>query len=230
MPGAAAGARNTSTLDVDLDRFVSVLAGFPEFADLSPPARRVLAAAAALFHRDGAVATSVRDITSACGLTPGALYKHFASKDDVLYTLVRHGHDRMDRRIAEALAGAGRAPEDRLRAFVGAYTNGNLQNPEFAHVIRREYVHLSAARFDAIVEQRRAVRALLAGILRAGHRSGRWLLIGGTAGATRQAVMVLDMCSGANAWFTPGGPTSATALVDAYVEAVFRLVGAPAGA
>ena len=46
-------------------------------------------------------------------------------------------------------------------------------------------------------------------------------------GATRQAVMVLDMCSGANAWFTPGGPTPAATLVDAYVAAALRLVGAP---
>lgn len=229
MSPTARSAGVTSGPDVDLDRFVAVVAGFPEFAELSVPAQRVLAAAAALFHRDGAVATSVRDITRLCGLTPGALYNHFASKDDVLYALVRQGHDRMDRRIADALAGTGRAPADRLRAFVGAYATGNLHNPEFARVVRREYVHLSPDRYGAIVEQRRAVRESLTTILRTGHRRGAWTLIGGAGGATRQAVMVLDMCSGTSAWFTRGGPTPAPALVDAYVEAALRLVGSPPG-
>lgn len=227
MSATTPGVAASDVPELDLDRSVAVVAGFPEFAELSVPAQRVLAAAAALFQRDGAVATSVRDITRACGLTPGAMYKHFASKDDVLYALVRQGHDRMDRRIAEGLAAAGRGPEDRLRAFVRAYATGNLQNPEFARVVRREYVHLSPARYAGIVEQRRAVRETLTTILRSGHRRGRWRLIGGQGGATRQAVMVLDMCSGTSAWFTPGGPTPATALVDAYVEAALRLVGAP---
>lgn len=224
-----APARSVGATMVDLDHFVAVVAAVPEFAELSPPAQRILAAAAALFHRDGAVATSVRDITRLCGLTPGALYKHFASKDDVLYALVRHGHDRMDRRIAEALAGVGPAPDDRFRAFVAAYTEGNLQNAELARIVRREYVHLSPARHEAIVEQRRAVRETLTRILRAGERRGSWSLLGGAGGATRQAVMVLDMCSGASAWFTPGGPTTVTTLVDSYVEAACRLVGATPG-
>ncbi len=223
----SASAAPVGSGEVDLDRFAAVIAGFPEFAELSLPAQRVLAAAVALFQRDGAVATSVRDITRACGLTPGAMYKHFASKDDLLHALVQQGHDRMDRRIADALAAAGRAPDDRLRAFVGAYATGNLYSPEFAQVVRREYVHLSPARYERVVEQRRAVRETLTTILRTGHRRGAWTLLGGPAGATRQAVMVLDMCSGTSAWFTPGGPSTVTALVDTYVEAARRLVGAP---
>ena len=50
---------------------------------------RIAEAAIELFYSQGATATSVRDITSACGLTPGALYNHFSSKEQLLYVLIR---------------------------------------------------------------------------------------------------------------------------------------------
>jgi oligopeptide/dipeptide ABC transporter ATP-binding protein len=58
----------------------------------SPLQQRLASAAVELFYRQGALATSVRQITEACGLTPGALYNHFDSKDQLLYVLVRDIH------------------------------------------------------------------------------------------------------------------------------------------
>ncbi|HEX3795683.1 MAG TPA: helix-turn-helix domain-containing protein, partial [Acidimicrobiales bacterium] len=43
---------------------------------LSGPALRLLKAADTLFYSQGAPATTVREITNACGLTPGAMYNH----------------------------------------------------------------------------------------------------------------------------------------------------------
>ena len=112
--------------------FQATIVDAPELGHLSDTARRVLAAAATLFHQQGAVATSVRDITGACGLSPGALYRHFASKDDMLYELVRHGHARLEKRVATALAAlpAGADAVARTQAFVQAYVLGHLVSPE----------------------------------------------------------------------------------------------------
>lgn len=49
--------------------------------DLSPAARRIMEADDVVFGQ-GATATTVREITSACEPTPGALYNHFCSKDN----------------------------------------------------------------------------------------------------------------------------------------------------
>src|SRR3954451_15678129 len=62
----------------------------------SPLQQRLAAAAVELFYRQGALATSVRQITEACGLTPGALYNHFESKDQLLYVVVRDIHLRLE--------------------------------------------------------------------------------------------------------------------------------------
>ena len=63
---------------------------------LSEPARRLLKAADTLFYSQGAPATTVREITNACGLSPGAMYNHFSSKDELLYVLVRYRHARLE--------------------------------------------------------------------------------------------------------------------------------------
>jgi AcrR family transcriptional regulator len=221
------------SLAADIARFRADFDAEPDLADLGTAARRVLAAAAALFYRNGAPATSVRDIARAAGLTPGAMYHHFSSRDELLYRLVRHGHDCLDAVIRHSVGSAGNSPDAALRAFVHAYVLGHLERPQLAQVVRREYLHLAHDDYAEIVVRRRAVRDRLSGILRAGARSGTFELIGGRHGPTRQAVMVLDMCSRTSEWFDPSGSTPAGTLADQYVAAALRLVGAvqqdPAG-
>jgi TetR/AcrR family transcriptional regulator, cholesterol catabolism regulator len=205
--------------------FLASFEGQPDLAGLTPAARRVLATAAALFYEKGAIDTSVRDLTKACGLSPGALYNHFASKDDLLYTLVKHGHTRMQTRIDNALAEAADDPESVFRAFVTAYLIGHVRSPEMAQTARREYLHLSPARYAEIVDLRRAVRNQLSGVLADGQRAGVFDLIGGTTGAVGAALMVLDMCSRTSDWFDRTRESDPRGIVERYVAAALRLVG-----
>jgi AcrR family transcriptional regulator len=50
--------------------------------------RRILDVATELFNERGYSGTSIRDITERLGMTKGALYYHFASKDELLYAMV----------------------------------------------------------------------------------------------------------------------------------------------
>jgi AcrR family transcriptional regulator len=212
-----------------VDVFARALADEPDLAALTPAARRVLAMAAALFYERGAVATSVRDITRACGLSPGALYNHFASKDDLLFVLVEHGHDRLDRRIAAALADVGDDPLAWLEAFVRAYVMGHLVHPELAQVVRREYLHLSPARYVDTVRRRRILRLQLAEMLHVGTERREFDLLDGPDAPTRIAVMILDMCSRTSEWYDPSRADPPDELAERYVAAALRLVGARSG-
>jgi AcrR family transcriptional regulator len=211
----------------DLSMFEDAFSRAPDLAHLTPPARRVLAMSAALFYRRGAAATSVRDITKACGLTPGALYNHFASKDDVLYALVAHGHTSLEQRIVDELAGTGDSCVERVAAWVRAYVMGHLVHPELAQVVRREYLHLSPDRYLQIVRRRRTLRAQLSDLLQAGAAEGTFELLGGNIAAIRVAVMVLDMCSRTSEWYDPRRNDPPARLADQYVAAALRLVGVP---
>ncbi|MBE7188283.1 TetR/AcrR family transcriptional regulator [Jatrophihabitans endophyticus] len=207
--------------------FARLFADADDLTGYSYAARRVLAMSAALFHRDGAAATSVRDITAACGLSPGALYKHFASKDDLLDVLVAHGHHRSETRVAAALAAAPPDIVARVAAFVRAYVLGHLENPQLAQLVRREYLHLSPDRRAAVVTRRRRMRSQLAELLRAGDESRVLDLVEG-ADATGVAVMILDMCSRTSEWYHAGRAGSPADLAERYVVAALRLSGAPA--
>jgi TetR/AcrR family transcriptional regulator, cholesterol catabolism regulator len=205
--------------------FEQEFAGAPDLARLSYAARRILAMSAALFYRRGAAGTSIRDITRACGLSPGALYNHFASKDDLLHVLVRHGHDALEDRIDAALAAAGTDPAARTAAFVRAYVMGHLVNPELAQLVRREYLHLSPERYQSVVTQRRTLRRQLSTLLAEGAAVGEFDLLDGEDGATRVAVMVLDMCSRTSEWYDRSRAESPDQLADRYVAGALRLAG-----
>lgn len=228
LPHSQSASQRTGPLVTDL--LEKAFAEAPDLSDLSAAARRVLVGSAALFYEGGAPGTSVRDIARTCGLSPGAFYNHFDSKDDVLYRLVLHGHDGLDARITAQLATVPATPTPMLAAFVHAYVMAHLLNPVVAQLVRREYQHLTPERRAQVVDRRRCSREQLVGVLRRGKRSGEFDLIGGRNAPVRTAVMILDMSSRTSEWYDQRrmGAERPERLAARYVEAAMRLVGADA--
>jgi len=97
---------------------------------------RILSAAAAWFADHGYAATSIRDIAREVGVTVGAIYVHFASKDRLLVAAYEEGV----RRIGEAVDGATETIDDpwqRLEAAAAAHLKALLDNASFARVVVR---------------------------------------------------------------------------------------------
>ena len=71
--------------------------GRPRKADLGPvPTKeRILQQALELFSERGYEAVSVRDITKPLGLTEGALYVHYANKEDLLDAIFKRLEERL---------------------------------------------------------------------------------------------------------------------------------------
>lgn len=94
-----------------------------------PPSARVeqvVAATRTLFLRYGYRRTSVDDIAREAGMAKATLYLHFAGKEDMFGTMIRHFRAEMHRRcdVAEALEGA---LETRLVALLYAYYGTALE-------------------------------------------------------------------------------------------------------
>jgi AcrR family transcriptional regulator len=87
----------------------------------------ILEAAKACFVREGFHATSMRDIYSECGFSPGAVYNHFASKEEIVRSL---GEKRL--RKAQAQREALELIEDPLEALrlLAAGTREQLMREE----------------------------------------------------------------------------------------------------
>ena len=79
--------------------------------------QRILATASELIVERGYAATSIRDISERLGLTKGALYYHFPSKEDLLYALVAPLFGAVDEFVSAARAD-GRVTRELVRRLV----------------------------------------------------------------------------------------------------------------
>jgi len=193
----------------------------------SEPARRLLKAADELFYAQGVPATTIREITSACGLSPGAMYNHFSSKDELLYVLVLHRHLRLEGEVAEAQRLAAGNPVAELEAIVRVYIRTHIGGRRGTQVANREYRHLTAPRLEEVVAIRRRLRDRTVAILRAGSEAGVFSVCGGsdTKSLNITAATVLEMCINCSQWLRRGGAMSIDELEQRFVELALRMVG-----
>jgi len=81
---------------------------------------RIDAAALALFVRAGVDAATTREIAAEAGVSEGALYRHYRSKDAMAVALFMGVHRRLSQLVEEAAAGE-RDIRAKAAAIVGAY-------------------------------------------------------------------------------------------------------------
>lgn len=86
-----------------------------------PPAKReILRAAMKLFSERGLAATSIRDIAEESGYTNPALYKHFASKEELALHLFETCHRRVWA-VCHAAVASGKSFDEKLERYVGQW-------------------------------------------------------------------------------------------------------------
>jgi TetR/AcrR family transcriptional regulator, cholesterol catabolism regulator len=189
---------------------------------------RMAEAAIELFYQHGAVATTVRDITAACGLTPGALYNHYASKDHLLYLVVRDIHRQVNVAIAAVIAAAGDDPAARLIAAVSFLVSHTAGFKKRSRVANREFTLLTGSRRQEITTIRRQMRDQFAAILLDGARRGTFRLVGGDdeAAATMTAATITTMCVRISESTLENFPLSTADLQGYFAELALRAAGA----
>lgn len=121
---------------------------------------RVLAAAFQVFAERGIAASSVNDVAAAAGLTKGAVYSSFASKDELVLAI-------MEQHVMERLSGAigvfAAAPDlQTAMTTAGAGLVDALRADSVWHLLLAEYFALSQHDPDirlALRDRRREARA-----------------------------------------------------------------------
>ena len=106
-------------------------------ANRRPRREQILDAAVELFQRDGYHGTGIDEIGATAGITGPAVYRHFASKEDILETLLL---DLSSRTLARAqeLASEASSPAEALRALVEFSVDTMLDNPALSYVAQYE--------------------------------------------------------------------------------------------
>jgi AcrR family transcriptional regulator len=143
-------------------------AAIPERAELSPARRRLFETALVLFSRDGYNGVSVRDIVKELDQHPTAIYAHVSSKQELLFELVKMGHEELRDRIRLAVLEAEGHPVAQLRAIVYANTLTHLTVPDLARICLSEYGCLSPEQMAVIDVLRVDMGSLLRDVINRG--------------------------------------------------------------
>lgn len=168
------------------------------------PVEAIRAAAFKQFAERGYPVVTVRDIMKACGLTQGALYNHFKSKDELLHDIIASTQAELERQCQQAVAGAD--PRAKLAAFIRAYVVRHCRLRIEALVANREIGWLESERVADIRRSRRAIREILVGILNEGVEKGVFdpPQVDGKRDLKAQAMALLDQCTHVSMWYGPG--------------------------
>ncbi|MBL3681676.1 TetR/AcrR family transcriptional regulator [Leucobacter aridicollis] len=133
----------------------------------------VIRAAVELFAERGYANTSVQDIVDAAGVTKGAMYHYFESKDDLLFGI----YDRvlsLQQSHLDVIVGEGGDVDDVLRAVCVDVLETSIEYLAEGTVFFRSMDMLSEPRRKEVVRRRRAYNDEFAALVRQGQREGNY--------------------------------------------------------
>jgi AcrR family transcriptional regulator len=196
----------------------------PEFVE---KAQQLLTSAVVCFARNGFHATTTRDITSAVGLSPGALYVHFSSKEDVLFEIVRIGHERALSALRgdqdRSAAGGGADPVGELSELVRRFVSWHAYHHTVARICQYELPGLEPEHFARVAELRGEINAEFRDAVARGVEAG----VFDVADLNRSVRAIISLGVDLVRWYRLDGPDSPEALGEEYATLVQRMLAAP---
>ncbi|WP_420856207.1 TetR/AcrR family transcriptional regulator [Streptomyces abyssalis] len=184
----------------------------------APVPQRLMAAATRLFSERGYDRTSVQEIVEAAGVTKGALYHYFGSKDDLLHEiygrLLRLQQDRLD-----AYADAQEPVEERLRRAAADVVVTTIENLDDALIFFRSMHQLSPEKQKQVRAERRHYHERFRDLVAEGQRSGVF-------NAATPADLVVDYHFGSvhhlSTWYRPDGRLGPQEVADHLADLLLR--------
>lgn len=169
-----------------------------------PVRQRLLAEATRLFAEQGFEGTSVQEIVTSAGVTKGAMYHYFDSKDDLLHEIyARVLRMQMDR-LTQIADGAGSVPE-RLHAAAADVVETTAENIDDSKIFFRSMHLLAPETQKSVRSERRLYHERFRALVADGQRDGAFR-------SDIPAEIVVDYFFGSvhhlGTWFHAAGPLS----------------------
>ena len=179
-----------------------------------PVRQRLLAAATRLFAEQGFESTSVQQIVAAAGVTKGAMYHYFDSKDDLLHEIYTRVLRLQTERLHRIADGTGPV-EQRLRAAAVDAIVTTLEHFDDATVFWRSMHLLSHGVQQTVRAERRRYHERFRDLIAEGQRTGVF-------SDRTPAELVVDFFFGAvhhlSTWYRPGGPPAGPQLAAHFAD------------
>ncbi len=176
--------------------------------------QRLLAVATRLFADQGFERTSVQEIVNLAGVTKGALYHYFDSKDDLLSEI--YGRVlRVQTERLEKFAAMDSPLADRLRDAAADVVVTSIENLDDTKIFFRSMHQLSADKQREVRAERRRYHERFRELIEQGQRSG-WFR------DDTPADLIVDFFFGSvhhlGTWYHRGGPLTAATVGAHFAE------------
>jgi AcrR family transcriptional regulator len=189
--------------------------------DIQPAnSRQLLLAALHSFAVHGFEAATTRDIAERAGLSPAGVYVHYRSKQDLLYEIVRMGHEAVLAETTRAVGGET-SPALRLQRFVQAFATWHARFHTLALVSQYELRYLSAEPMAEVSRLRRQFMERVEGMLDAGIEREQFQVL--NVRATARAVLSLGI--DVARWYKPDLELSPARVGELYGHLALRMAG-----
>lgn len=184
---------------------------------------RLLAEATRLFAERGYDRTSVQEIVEAAGVTKGALYHYFGSKDDLLHEIyarvLRLQTERLD-----AIASRDTPVAERLAEAAADVVVTSIQNLDDTKIFFRSMHQLSPEKQKAVRAERRRYHERFRSLVEEGQRDGHFR-------TGLRPDLVVDFFFGSvhhlGTWYHADGPLSAEEVAGEFSDLLLHSVRRP---
>ena len=176
-------------------------------------------AAIDLFYERGYEAATLRQLAAALGVQAGSIYNYVASKQELLFTIIRAVMEQLNAE-SRAVARAPGSIEERLRRLVEATVIFHATHTKEVFIGNHELRSLEPAHLARILTLRDEFEYIYQTLLDEGMRQA--VFIQSDVKITSYAL--LAMCTGVSKWYRPTGRLDAACIASHYAEMAMRMV------
>ena len=180
-----------------------------------PSHTRILLAGLECFADLGYHGTSTRDISRLAGVSAGALYTHFESKQSILQTISRATHEAMYNEMLEETREPG-TPSEHLVRLVRMHSRFHARYRTACRVANYELHSLDPDARQEMNKFRRGMEGIMISTLSAGKESGEFTI----PNVDLFGKFILSSGIDVSRWFRPDGDVTIEELGDLYSQMV----------
>lgn len=181
---------------------------------------RLAEAAVAAFAERGYHGTTTRDIASAAGMSPAALYVHHSSKEELLYLISKAGHEQALTVLRQAVD-TSEDPVEQLHAVMRAFVEHHVRTHTSARIVNYELAALSPQHLAEMAGIRSEIDTLFSELVNRGISTGAFHTRYPRMATVALQSLGIDIAR----WYREGG-WSEEEIADGYVDIALRIVGA----
>ncbi|MFL0671431.1 MAG: TetR/AcrR family transcriptional regulator [Erythrobacter sp.] len=184
----------------------------------------IIEAGLKLFNRDGFSGTAVKDIADEAGVTKGAFYHHFESKEDLLL-LIHDDYIEYQLGVIEEIVARDLTPTEQLRTMIDAILHALDKYQANVTIFFQERRYLSGPKFEHIRKRRDELEGVFRKLLVRGIETGEFR---SDMDVAITGLGIIGMCAWSYQWYVPEGRLKLDEVARIFSQLVMDGVAAPA--